>query len=260
MSPIPPKLTPPKPPVLAKLAKPKDIKTGVIKKQPSPSSPTYDASGVANAKKYIIGSSFSTDGTVENRSNGDYGTFYGSVGGGIPDSFRDATGKYWTYTNNQQNVFFLNPHEAGNYSQDSNLQKSYIPAKIYYKKPELIEGKVWAEYEQKLYVTPDKEWIYRAFGEGFFQKTTSNIKQILGINEQTTIDHNFMSELNLEEAVILGVQAELQIQADQFKTMLKSWWYNKMGVDLETIYGHRAIVTGKPSITASSKFSSLIRL
>ena len=242
----------PMPSALKKLAKPKDIKTGVVK---APDSLVYSAFGVANTKKYIINTSFSSDGTAENRSNEVYGTFYGSVGGGIPDSLRDATGKYWTFADNQEDVIFLNPYEAGNYSEDSKVASSYIPAKIYYKKPELVEGRVWAEYEQKIYITPDKDWIYRAFGESFFQKTTASIKKILGISEQTEIDHNYLSDLNLEDAAIIGVQTELQNQADQFKSMLKAWWYKKMGVDLSTIFdqtGADATKTGCATLAAQS--------
>ena len=52
--------------------------------------------GVANTKKYVIGTSFAENGTAKNRENGVYGTFYGNVGNGVEDPFRDAQGKYWT--------------------------------------------------------------------------------------------------------------------------------------------------------------------
>ena len=72
--------------------------------------------------------------------------------------------------------------------------------------------------------------------KGFFQETAARIKELLGLNDQSEVDTNFLTNLTIEELVEKGVQAQLQSDADSFRTMLKAWWYNKMGVDLSTVY------------------------
>ena len=138
--------------------------------------------GVSNTRKHISITSFSANGTVENRQNGSYGTFYGSVGGGVPDAFRDAQGKYWTYNTNGTNVTFLNPFVGNEYSDSSTVSKAYIPARVFYEQPTLVnpESTAWVEYEQRIYVTPDKNWLYKAFGERLFSRNSSKNQRTLG--------------------------------------------------------------------------------
>ena len=88
--------------------KPRDIKAGVV----APSfteAVNYTPAGVANTKKYIIGFSFSPNGSAEARESYDYGSKYSTPGGDIPDPFRDVNAKYWTFTDDQNDVVFLNP-------------------------------------------------------------------------------------------------------------------------------------------------------
>ena len=61
-------ILPPPPPLMNFT---KDVKEGLVKK-PMGITPF----GIMNQKKYIIGTSFSKNGTAENRANFDYGTFW----------------------------------------------------------------------------------------------------------------------------------------------------------------------------------------
>jgi hypothetical protein len=64
----------------------------------------------AYMKKFIISEIFSAEGTAKNRKDGTY-TFPGNLGGGGSgaDKFRDALGKYWTYSDDGKEIIFLNP-------------------------------------------------------------------------------------------------------------------------------------------------------
>jgi len=208
----PPKIT---------LNKPKDIKAGVVAPIVS-QAVNYIPAGVANAKKYVIGFSFSPNGSAEARESFDYGSKYGSVGGDIPDKFRDINAKYWTFTDDQKDVTFLNPYVSAEYKEDPKTAKANIPTKIYYKQPNLVEGKVWAEYEQKIYVTPDLDWIYENFGKTILQKTTEEISQILG--DTANVNPSILdSQIETQTYKIKEAKQDLL-------TKLTSWWQTKIGV------------------------------
>ena len=184
-----------------------DIKTGVV----APSvidAMNYTPAGVANTKKNIIGSSFSANGSAEARESFDYGSKYGSVGGDIPDRFRDINAKYWTFTDDQKDVVFLNPYVSAEYKENPKTAKANIPTKIYYKQPNLIEGEVWSEYEQKIYVTPDLDWIYEKFGKTFLQ--------------------NHMKSLQFVEIADQAIGLETSKQ--DFMSKLYLWWQTKIGI------------------------------
>lgn len=211
------------------IRKPSDIKTGVV----APSiteAVNYTPAGVANTKKYIIGFSFSPNGSAEARESYDYGSKYSSPGGGIPDPFRDINAKYWTFTDDQNDVVFLNPYVSAEYKESPKTAKANIPTKIFYKEPNLIEGKVWAEYEQKIYVTPDLDWIYENFGKTILQKTTEEVKAILAQNG------NFADEAS---------SSKIQQAKQDFMTQLFDWWKVKMGM----------IVNGDDAIKYCSKLA-----
>ncbi len=198
----------------------KDIKAGVV--APSIADAiNYSPAGVANTKKYIIGSSFSANGSAEARESFDYGSKYGTVGGDIPDRFRDINAKYWTFTDDQKDVVFLNPYVSAEYKENPKTAKANIPTKIYYKQPNLIEGEVWAEYEQKIYVTPDLDWIYENFGKTILQKTTTEVSEILATTARNGGDL---------QSQITSQTSQLETSKQDFVSKLYSWWQTKIGI------------------------------
>ena len=176
----------------------------------------YKPVGVANKKKLIIGAFFSENGTAENRQAGNYG-FPTNVGGGVIDPFRDAMGKYWTYTSNEKNeVTFLSPDiQAGSKGENG----SY-PASIYFNKPTLLDDNVWPEYEQSFYVTPYEDWLYSQIVTGYFDTLNEQaLKIILADNP------NLQGE-QLQEQIDLYVDS--QAGASNFMANLTSWWKGVM--------------------------------
>ena len=204
--------TPSEPQLYSK--KSRDVKAGVVASSAT-EAVNYTPAGIANTKKYIIGSSFSPNGSAEARESYDYGSKYGSVGGDIPDRFRDINAKYWTFTDDQNDVVFLNPHISAEYKEDPKTAKANIPTKIFYKEPNLIEGKAWAEYEQKIYVTPDLDWIYKNFGKTILQKTTDEVRTILANNG------NLADETST---------SKIQQAKQDLMTQLFDWWKVKIGM------------------------------
>tara|TARA_Y100001973_G_C5208054_1_gene343152 strand:+ start:3301 stop:6723 length:3423 start_codon:yes stop_codon:yes gene_type:complete len=219
----------------------KDIKDGIVK-EPMGITPF----GIMNQKKYIIGTSFSKDGTAENRANFDYGTFWGGVGGGVADTFRDAGGKYWTFTDDKSKVVFLSDQAGpikGRSIPGSEPERAKIPFTVHYKKPELLDEKLWSEYEQEIYITPDPNWLYDTFAQGVFNVGRDEIKtqfgamtndEILAMTNATIKDHGVQgSNFTLQEAVNFYIEKVIETKSEQIVMLLQDWWKSKMGIGIQ---------------------------
>ena len=229
-------ILPPPPPIFTK-----DIKDGAVKK-PMGIVPI----GIANKKKYIIGTSFSENGTAENRANFDYGTFWGGAGGGVPDAFRDIGGKYWTFTDDKSEVVFLSDETGptiGKTIPGSEPKRAKIPFTVYYKEPELLDEKIWSEYEQEIYITPDPNWLYNTFAQGVFNVGREEIKnqfgamsndEILAMTNATIKEHGVQgSNFTLQEAVNFYIEKVIETKSEQVVLLMQDWWKSKMGIAIQ---------------------------
>lgn len=218
----------------------KDIKEGLVKK-PIGVIPI----GITNQKKYITATSFSKNGTAENRANFDYGTFWGGVGGGIPDAFRDAGGKYWTFTDDKSNVVFLSDQtglQFGKQIPGSDPKRARIPFTVHYNEPNLLDKKLWSEYEQEIYITPDPNWLYGTFAQAVFNVGREEIKtqfgalsndEILAFTNSTMKEHGVQgSNFTLQESVNFYIEKVIETKTEQIIMLIQDWWKSKMGIQV----------------------------
>ena len=188
----------------------------------------YIPAGVANTKKLVFGGVFSENGTKENRQNGNYAV----PGGGISDRFRDAMGKYWTYTSNEKKeITFLSPE----ITEDNKGLEGKFPASIYFSPPAIIDNQVWTEHEQTFYITPYNQWISDVFAGSYFdkikQEALDNLEW-LSYNLFGTTDPN---EGQTEEIIQNYIQEN--VDPDAFITLVSEWWASTTANDLSGTYG-----------------------
>ena len=226
-------LPPIPPPVLVS----RDIKEGVVK---LPKDLSFTNMGVTNTNKYIIGTSFSPNGTAENRANYTYGSFIDSTGGDIPDTFRDACGKYWTFTDDNSNVVFLNDSigpKLPSKMPNSDPERAKIPFNVYCEEPVLIDQKAWAEYDQVLYITPDINWLWKTFAQGAFNQSLEDIKQelsimtldeIKGIYEGSSVVGS--GDFTAQELISTWIRDEKKISTETIFEIMLHWWKQKMAI------------------------------
>jgi len=228
----------PKPPKI--LINPKDLKTGAVE---VPETFSFIPLGITNEKKLIIGTSFSENGTSQNRLNFDYGTFWGGAGGDVADTLRDIGGKYWTFTDDKSNIVFLSNDIGKVKGKDipgADPARAQIPYSVYYEQPKLLNNKVWGEYEQTMYITPDSNWLYGTFAQGVFNVSKDEIKQtfgamsnedILSMTNATIKEHGVQgSNLNLQESVDIYIEKVIETQSEQILMLIQDWWKRKLSI------------------------------
>lgn len=141
--------------------------------------PDLKVSSTAGAymKKFIISEIFSAEGTAKNRKDGTY-TFPGNLGGGGSgaDKFRDALGKYWTYSDDGKEIIFLNPFVN---EETVNVGAANLPVTVHFSNPTLLDGEIWPEYVQNILVTPNLDWIFEKFAKPIFDKAVADFEPIL---------------------------------------------------------------------------------
>ena len=126
-------------------------------------------------KKLILSEIFEAGGGPEERLDGSFTYPYGLQDG--KDPLRQALGKYWTPTQSGDDAYFLNPFIGDKTVSSFEAGAASIPVTIHFAAPELIEGEVWPEYEQKMYITPNLEWIYENFVKKYFSDQSEFIKE-----------------------------------------------------------------------------------
>lgn len=179
----------------------------------------YIPAGIANTKKLVFGGVFSENGTKENRQNGNYAV----PGDGISDKFRDAMGKYWTYTSNEKKeITFLSPEIM----EDSEGLEGKFPASIYFESPVLIDDQVWTEQEQTFYVTPYNEWVSDIFAGSYFDKIRQEALSKMSAYE---------SEADTEAAIQNYIQEN--VNPEDFMTLVSEWWASTTANDFPETYG-----------------------
>jgi hypothetical protein len=191
--------------------------------------------GISNERKFIIASSFSTNGTIGNRAKFDYGTFWGGSGGDIPDTFRDIGGNYWTKKGN--GVEFLSKAAKDR----DKTEEARIPFVVKYKKPKTIPGLIWSEYTQDIYITPDPDWLYGTFAQGVFNVSKDEIKtnfgamsnsEILAMTNYTLEQHGVQgSGFTLQQSVDFYIEKVLETKSEQIVMLLQEWWKSKLNIN-----------------------------
>jgi hypothetical protein len=212
-------------------------------------------------KKLILGEIFEANGGPKERLDGSFTFPYGLQEG--KDPLRQALGKYWTPTESGEGAYFLNPFIGDETVAGFEGGAASIPVTIHFSAPELIEGEIWPEYEQELYITPNLQWIYENFAKKYFSDEADvveeQIKKMLMDGNLSDADIQANIEKYLFEEPNAGNDFSGGVVYKLFQA-IQDWWFYVMQVPGSTVKGCSALATAIGSSNADDVCSPWIKL